>query len=158
MKYSACGWPCIDRWITNRLGEGQIVIPWGQAWTISGVVLNPTVGQRALVIQAEHLLMAERFEDAAKSYEAAGRWKEAGDARRRTRQHVVTQVHVNINELVEQLRRMGLSANYTCPVCRSPFTITGQTGPDALSKCQYCGAVIRPTDMVEALSKVVGYR
>jgi len=154
----ACSWECLDKWTRDRMSQGQVLVPWRQRWSLSGVVLDPMAARRALVIQAEHFVLAGRYEDAARSYENAGMWREAGEVRRRDRQHVVTQVHVDLNDLVEQLRRMGLSASYTCPVCRSPSRITGDTPPDALTKCQYCGTVIRSVDLVEAVTQVVGYR
>ncbi len=107
---------------------------------------------------ARQLLEAEDHEGAVRVYQDLGMWKEAGEARRAGRRQVVTQVHVNVNDLIEQLRNMGLTANYTCSVCHGPYTITGETKPDALSKCAYCGAVIRPTELVDTVAKVVGYR
>ena len=122
------------------------------------MVLGSESSYIALKLQTESYEIAERSEDAARTYEKIGMWKEAGELRRKTRQQVVTQVHVNMNDLIDQLRKMGLSANYTCPACRSPNTITGAMSPDKLSKCQYCGSIIPSTDLVEAISKVVGYR
>jgi hypothetical protein len=130
----------------------------GVGYTFYGMILAPEAAWRANKIQAEHLIVAGRYEDAAMLYEKLGLWKEAGDLRNRDRQQFVTQVQVNVNDLMQQLRAMGVSANYTCPVCRSPSVITGTTSPDALAKCQYCGAVTRPTDIVEAITKVLGSR
>jgi hypothetical protein len=111
-----------------------------------------------LKLQAESFLVAERPEDAARTYEKIGMWKEAGDLRRKARQpQVTTQVHVNMNDLIDQLRRMGLSANFTCPACRSPNTITGEMPSEKMTKCQYCGAIIPSTDLVDAIARVIGY-
>lgn len=122
------------------------------------MVLAPESAYIALKLQAESFVVAERPEDAARTYEKIGMWKEAGDLRRRGRQQVVTQVHVNMNDLIDQLRRMGVSANYNCPACHSPITITGGMSPEKLTKCQYCGSTIPTTDLVDAIAKVVGYR
>ncbi len=135
-----------------------MITQWGGGYTFLGRILSPEAAWRANRIHVEHLVVAGRYEDAAVLYEKLGMWKEAGDLRNRGRQQYITQVHVNVNDLLQQLRAMGVSASYTCPVCRSPSTITGTTSPDALAKCQYCGAVARPTDVVEAITKVLGSR
>ena len=85
-------------------------------------------------------------------------WKAAGDTRRLKAKQVVTQIHVDVNDLIAQLRSTGLSATYTCPACHSPLQITPDTKPDALTKCAHCGTVIMPTDLVQAIAQVVGYR
>ncbi len=141
----------------------------GQDWMLAGFVLASAVAQRAVTMyqqfvtqqkleHARKLIDADQIEGAAMIYQELGMWKEAGDLRRRARQQVVTQVHVDVNDLVKQLRTMGVSASYTCPVCRSPSLITGSTPPAVLAECQYCGAVTRPTDIVEAITKVLSSR
>jgi hypothetical protein len=141
----------------------------GQDWMLAGFVLAPSVAQRAVTMyedfvtqqklaHARRLIDAEQIEGAAMIYQELGMWKEAGDLRRGARQQVVTQVDVDVNDLMQQLRTMGVSASYTCPVCRSPSVITATTPPGALTKCQYCGAVTRPTDIVEAVTKVLNPR
>ncbi len=159
VSYKSCGWPCFENAARYQISRGGTVGQWGSGYTFHGMVLGSESSYIALKIQAESFVIAERVEDAARTYEKIGMWKEAGDLRRRTRQsQVVTQVHVNMNDLIDQLRKMGLSANYTCPACRSPNTITGAMPPDKLSRCQYCGSVIPSTDLVEAITEVVGYR
>lgn len=123
-----------------------------------GRVLMPEAAWRANRMHVENLVLAGRHEDAARLYEKLGMWKEAGDLRNRGRQQYVTQVHVNVNDLLEQMQRMGLSATYTCPTCRSPLSITGATRQDALTKCAYCGSMIRQTDIVDAVTRVIGSR
>src|SRR2546422_886002 len=76
--------------------------------------------------------------------------------RRRARQQTVTQVQVDINGLVEQIRKGGLSTTYTCPACKSPIAISGSTSPEALRSCAYCGSTIQTTDLARFLARVVG--
>lgn len=157
--YKSCGWPCFETAARYQISHGVTVGQWGNAYTFRGMVLSSESSYIALKIQAESFEVAERLEDAARTYEKIGMWKEAGELRRKARQpQVTTQVHVNMNDLIEQLRRMGLSANYTCPACHSPNSITGDMPPDRLTKCQYCGAIIPSTHLIEAITKVVGYR
>ncbi len=158
MPHRVCSWECFDRMATYNVGKGLAIVSSGGFWYFGSFQLVPEAAHRAIRIQAEHYLLAERHEDAARLYEAIGMWKEAGDTRRLKARQVVTQVHVDVNDLIAQLRAMGVTATYTCPACRSPFQITSDTKADALAKCAYCGAVIVPTDLVQAISKVVGYR
>ena len=156
--HHVCSWACFDRLATYNLGRGLVLAFSGGSWYFGSFQLTPEAAQRAVRIQAEHFVLAERHEDAARLYESIGMWKEAGEARRLRQRQVVTQVHVNVNDLIAQLRAMGLTATYTCPACHSPIPITPETKSEALAKCAYCGAVILPTDLVQAISKVVGAR
>ncbi len=158
VMHRVCSWDCFDRLATYNIGRGLTLTASGGVWYIGGLQLRPEAATRAVRIQADHFVLAERHEDAARLYETIGMWKEAGDTRRLKNRQVVTQIQVNVNDLIAQLRSLGLTATYTCPACRSPFPITGETKPDTLAKCPHCGAVILPTDLIQALAKVVGTR
>src|SRR2546422_491892 len=80
-----------------------------------------------LLEQARHLIEAEDHESAAGIYQSLGLWKEAGEVRRNGRRQIMTQVHVNVNDLVEQVRKAGIATDYTCPACRGHIRITGDT-------------------------------
>jgi len=149
--------------------RGVSPIPWGGAWLVQGVALQPVYASRMQQmaehhrtnlqqVHARNLIEAERFEDAAKIYDGLGKWKEAGEARRASKRTVVTQVQVDVNSLIEQVRKGGLITTYSCPACHSPIQISGSTDLSALSRCQYCGTTIQSTDLVEFLTHVVGYR
>src|SRR5574340_663578 len=156
VPHLVCSWECFDRLAYANIGRGLAMGFSGGAWYIGSYQLTPEAAQRAVRIQAQTYVLAERHEDAARLYESVGLWKEAGDTRRLKTRQVVTQIHVNVNDLVSQLRSMGLSATYTCPACRSPIEITAETKADSLAKCRHCGAILRPTDVVDAIVKVVG--
>ncbi len=164
-----CSWECFDAWASHYVSGGSHLEMFGSSPSFLGVALSPQAAGRVGAMVADHqrkwalatainYVNAERHEDAARIYETLGMHREAGEVRRAGRRQVSTQVQVNVNDLLVQLRAMGVSASYTCPVCRSPSTITGTTSPDALTKCAYCGAVARPTDVVEAITKVLGSR
>lgn len=156
LAHRVCSWACFDRLATANLSRGLTLVESGGYWYFGSYQLRPEAAQRAVRLQAEHFVLAERHEDAAQLYERIGMWKEAGQTRRLKQRQVITQVNVDLNELITQLRGLGLTATYTCPACLSPIKITAETKPDALAKCRYCGVVIRPTDLVDALMKVVG--
>lgn len=96
------------------------------------------------VIQARNFETARRYEDAAKSYESLGLWKEAGLVREKTLSHTVKHVNVNLNDLIDRLRDGGLAIPYKCRGCGATITIDGSSTLGRLYRCQYCGAT---TDM-----------
>jgi DNA-directed RNA polymerase subunit RPC12/RpoP len=164
-----CSDACFEKWVHRSLAEGYTPAPWGPSWSIQGTVLDGDFATRALRIAEAHrvdlrlryarnLLEAERSEDAAQVYDGLGMWKEAGEARRHGKKNVVTQVQVDVNSLIDQVRRGGLTTTYACPACRSPIRIDADMDVRALTRCQYCGTAIQSTDLVEFLSRVVGYR
>ncbi len=165
--YGVCSWACFDRWANLVFGQGQTPAMNGDKYTLAGLTLYPATAQRAGALfqayrtqtgldRAQKMLQAEDFEGAAREYEALGMWDKAAEARRRD--HMVTQVSVNLNQLIEQLKASGITTNYTCPSCGSRIPIAGDTNIASLATCSYCGSVIRTTDLADFLSKVVGAR
>lgn len=134
-----------------------------------GVALGPNFLARVNGMVVDHkrkwalatainMVNAERHEDAAKIYESLGMFKEAGEVRRVGRRQVTTQVHVDVNNLIDQIRRAGISTNYTCPACGGHIRIAPDTSMTKLTNCEFCGSVIQTTDLVDFLTKVTGYR
>ncbi len=167
-RYATCSWDCFDRWAWSFISRNQAPVLAGRAYDLGGIHLNPAPATRALKMYednrrrnqtdlAQKLLQAEDYEGAARVYQELGMWKEAGDARRRGRR-VVTEVQVNLNDLVEQLKKAGIATDYTCPACGGHIRISGDTSLVTLTSCEYCGSVIQTTDLVDFLAKVVGYR
>ncbi len=163
--FGVCSWACFDRWTAAVFDQGQAPAMNGDRYVLAGVTLYPATAQRAGQLfqayrtrtsldRAQKMLQAEDFEGAAREYEALGMWDKAAEARRRD--HTVTQVQVNLNELIDQLKASGVSTNYTCPSCGSRIPITGDTNLAALATCSYCGSVIRMTDLADFLTKVLG--
>ena len=168
VQYASCSWDCFDRWAWTFISRNQAPVLAGQTYDLGGIHLYPGPAARALKIYedsrrrnqtdlAQKLLQAEDYEGAARVYQDLGLWKEAGDARRQGR-HVVTEVQVNLNDLIEQLRKAGITTDYTCPACGSHIRISGETSLTTLTSCEHCGSVIQTTDLVDFLAKVVGYR
>jgi len=141
----------------------------GQDYVLGGIRLHPGTAGRAVAMaedfrrtqklaQVRNLIEAEDHESAAGIYQELGMWKEAGEVRRNARRQIVTQVHVNVNDLVDQVRKAGIATDYTCPACGGHIRITGETTLATLRNCQYCGSVVQTTDLVDFLTKVVGYQ
>ena len=163
--FGVCSWACFDQWVGLVLDQGQQPTLNGDKYILAGITLYPGTAQRAAQLFRDHrtrtgldraqkMLQAGDYEGAAQEYEALEMWDKAADARRQDR--TVTQVQVNLNQLVDQLRDAGVSTDYACPTCGSHIRITGETSLATLTTCSYCGSVIRTTDLVDFLSKVVG--
>jgi DNA-directed RNA polymerase subunit RPC12/RpoP len=96
-----------------------------------------------------------RSEDVARLCEEFGFPEEAGRIREQ-RQHItVKHVTVNINELLERLRSGGLVSVYKCPNCGGGIKISGTSSMDRLSKCEYCGTVLKTDDLVQFLQDIL---
>ena len=166
--HAACTWDCFDRWAWSFISREHAPKRFGPGYVLGGIRLHPAAAQRAVAMaedhrrrqglaHAQHLIEAEDHEGAAKIYQTLGMWKEAGEVRRSGRRQIVTQVHVNVNDLVDQVRKAGIVTDYTCPACRGHIPISGDTTLAKLRSCQYCGSAIQTTDLVEFLTRVVGY-
>ncbi len=166
--HTVCSWECFDRWTWTFISRGHAPVTFGHHYVLGGVRLHPGTAGRAVAMSEDHrrnqmleqvrnLIEAEDHESAARIYQKLGMWKEAGEVRRSGRRQIVTQVHVNVNDLVEQVRKAGIATDYTCPACRGHIRITGDTTLATLRNCQYCGSVVETTDLVDFLTKVVGY-
>ena len=167
--WASCSWPCFERWAAYHASAGADLVASGSAWTFEGLVpvqaalariqhMIAEQKQKWALASAINMINAERHEDAARIYESLGMYKEAGEVRRRGRRQVTTQVHVDVNNLIDQIKRAGISTDYTCPACGGHIRIAPDTSIAKLTSCEFCGSVIQTTDLVDFLTKVVGYR
>jgi len=167
--HTICSWECFGRWAWTFISRGHSPVVLGQDYVLGGIRLHPGTAGRAVAMaedfrrtqklaQVRNLIEAEDHESAAGIYQELGMWKEAGEVRRNARRQIVTQVHVNVNDLVDQVRKAGIATDYTCPACGGHIRITGETTLATLRNCQYCGSVVQTTDLVDFLTKVVGYQ
>jgi len=167
--YRFCSGDCFDRWAWGHIASGQAPLGRGQEWTLAGFVLRQDVASRAVTMYQNHirqlklqhakrLIDAEQTEAAAQIYQELGMWKEAGDIRRQSRRQVVTQVQVDLNGLIDQLRKAGLSTNFTCPACGGRIQISGSTFVARLHSCEFCGSAIQTADVTAFLLAVIGQR
>src|SRR3989475_5784099 len=166
--HTVCSWESFDRWAWTFISRGHAPAVLGQQYVLGGIRLHPGTAGRTVALaedfrrtqklaQVRNLTEAEDHESAAGIYQELGMWKEAGEVRRIGRRQLVTQVHVNVNDLVDQVRKAGIATDYTCPTCGGHIHITGETLA-TLRNCQHCGSVVQTTDLVDFLIKVVGYQ
>ncbi len=104
---------------------------------------------------AKDLEKAGRHEDAGKLYEEFGLIEEAGKARRQGKSQYVTNISVDLNQLLEKLKSGGLVSVYKCPNCGGSIKISGTTSTQKLSKCEYCGTVLQTDDLVNFIRDIL---
>jgi len=104
---------------------------------------------------AKDLEKAGRYEDAGKLFEEFGLIEEAGKARRQGKSQYVTNISVDLNQLLEKLKNGGLVSVYKCPNCGGSIKISGTTSTQKLSKCEYCGTVLQTDDLVNFIRDIL---
>jgi len=62
---------------------------------------------------------------------------------------------VDVNQLLEKLKAGGLVSVYKCPSCGGSIKISGATSADKLSKCEYCGTILRTDDLVDFMKSIL---
>src|SRR2546422_3890975 len=163
LYHTVCSWECFDRWAWTFISRGHAPSVIGQNYVLGGVRLHPGTAGRAVVMaedhrrgqrleEARHLIEAEDHESAAGIYQSLGMWKEAGEVRRNGRRQIVKQVHVNVNDLVEQVRKAGIATDYTCPACRGHIRITRDTTLPTLRTRPDTGPGTTPHELVALLT------
>jgi DNA-directed RNA polymerase subunit RPC12/RpoP len=64
-------------------------------------------------------------------------------------------ISINMNALLEQLKEGEFVVDYRCPTCGSNLKIDGNTDPNSLTTCSYCGSTIKPVDIVDFLKSIL---
>jgi hypothetical protein len=104
---------------------------------------------------AKDLEKAGRHEDAGKLFEEFGMIDAAGTVRKKGKAQVVTNISVDLNQLLEKLKSGGLVSVYKCPNCGGSIKISGTTSTQKLSKCEYCGTVLQTDDLVNFIRDIL---
>ena len=113
---------------------------------------NSTLETYRSAVRAEQ---AGRYEDAANEYEKLNFLDKARSLRERDKTTTVRQVQVNINHLLDQMKQGSLVVPYKCPSCYASIKISGETTPDRLTNCPYCGTTLAITDIEKFLSSIL---
>jgi DNA-directed RNA polymerase subunit RPC12/RpoP len=105
------------------------------------------------LIVVKHLVTARRFEDAAKLYEKLGMYEEAGKVRAKGGEISVkrTEVSVDLNTLLREVKEGGIVVVYRCPNCGGKVKVSKETSVDSLKYCEHCGSKIETMDLAEFL-------
>ncbi len=106
--------------------------------------------RQAMEIRARNLETSYRLDEAAFLYDRLGMFDDAVRCRRKRGEEVSRHIHVNANDIFEQLQRHGTAIPYLCMKCHGMIDIDGTKNRH--TKCPYCGA---PVDF-ENLKRAAG--
>jgi len=103
--------------------------------------------------QAENLERAGRRQEAARIYERFGMYDEARKLRDREREVIVrkTDISVNLNALLQQVKDGGIVVVYRCPNCGGKLKVSKGTSVESLKVCEHCGSEIEALDLADFL-------
>ncbi|MEJ2241743.1 MAG: hypothetical protein P8Y18_06345, partial [Candidatus Bathyarchaeota archaeon] len=113
--------------------------------------------KKTLLRKAEIFLEVKRFEEAAKIYEDLGMYKEAGAARTKNKQLLIrnTEITVDLNKLLNQIKDGGLIVVYRCPHCNAPLKVNNESNIESITVCSHCNTKIATIDVVDFLKAAV---
>jgi rRNA maturation endonuclease Nob1 len=100
-----------------------------------------------------------RYEEAALFYEGLAEryddeklFDKAKELREIARSPHIKVTSVNINELINQLNRIGFAVSYRCPNCSANLDIKDEKVP---SECEYCGSKIEKVNLPDIIKKAL---
>lgn len=130
--------------------------PW---WDPNGKILwmFEKFHTKAKTALAQNLEKCGRTQDAAKIYEDLRMYDKSRELRERDRQIFVkkTDVSINLNALLQQVKDGGLVAIFRCPHCGGKLKINDKTTVNSLRTCEHCGSEIEAMDLADFLKTVL---
>jgi hypothetical protein len=105
------------------------------------------------LIQAKHYETLHEFENAAKIYRDFRMYEEAGKVRGKRNEFVVrkTDISLNLNALLQQVKDGGIVAIYRCPHCNGKLKISNKSTLNSIRTCEHCGSEIEAMDLADFL-------
>jgi len=112
---------------------------------------------KARTALAQNLEKCGRTQDSAKIYEDLRMYDKARELRERDRHIMVkkTDVSINLNALLQQVKDGGLVAIFRCPHCGGKLKVIDKTTPNSLKNCEHCGSEIESIDLADFLKTVL---
>jgi DNA-directed RNA polymerase subunit RPC12/RpoP len=109
------------------------------------------------LIQAKHFETLREFENAAKIYKRLGMYEEAGKIRAKRDELTIkrTDISLNLNALLQQVKDGGIVAVYRCPHCGGKLKISETTTITSLKICEHCGSEIESMDLADFFKTVL---
>jgi len=118
-----------------------------------GETLRRILEKRVRLKVAQNLIRVGNFEAAARIYEKLGLYDEAGKVRASYREIKIkkTEITVDLNKLVQQIRESGIVLVYSCPNCGGKLQISKETTVGSLKVCPYCGSELEVMKLADFL-------
>jgi hypothetical protein len=131
---------------------GFAAFPW---WYASGKPLwmFTKYHTNAKTALAQNLEKCGRTQDAARVYEDLRMYDKSRELREKDRQILVkkTDVSINLNALLQQVKDGGLVAIFRCPHCGGKLKISEKTTLNSLRTCEHCESEIESMDLADFL-------
>lgn len=107
----------------------------------------------ATMTLASNLEEAGRLLDAAEIYDNLQMYGKARKLREKEKHIIVkrTDISVDLNRLIQQLRDGGIVVVYRCPNCSGKLKIDKDTSVESLKVCEYCGSEIETLELADFL-------
>jgi len=112
---------------------------------------------KARTTLAQNLEKCGRTQDSAKIYEDLRMYDKARELRERDRHIMVkkTDVAINLNALLQQVKDGGIVAIFRCPHCGGKLKVGDKTTLNSLKNCEHCGSEIESMELAEFLKTVL---
>jgi uncharacterized protein with PIN domain len=106
---------------------------------------------------AQNLEKCGRIQDAAKVFEDLRMYDKSRELREKDRQIFVkkTDVSINLNALLQQVKDGGVVAVFRCPHCGGKLKINDKTTMNSLRTCEHCGSEIEAVDLADFFKTVL---
>ena len=112
-----------------------------------------TFKAKARTALAQNLEKCGRTADAAKVFEELRMYDKARELREKDRHIVVkkTDISINLNSLLQQVKEGGIVAVFRCPHCGGKLRIESKTTLNSLKTCERCVSEIESMDLADFL-------
>ena len=128
-------------------------IPYWDYTTRKSIWLYGKFYNKAKLALAENLEKCGRTQDAARIFEELQMYDKSKALRDSDRHIIVknTNVSVNLNALLQQIKDGGIVAVFRCPFCGGKLKVNESTTLDNLKHCEHCGSEITSMDLADFL-------
>ena len=118
-----------------------------------GNMLWEMLEKHVKLVLVKNLITTRNFETAAKYYEEIGMYEEAGKTRAMDKEIRIkkTEVSIDLNSLLSQIKDGGIVVVYRCPHCGGKLRVDKDVSTDKLKVCEHCGSEIETVDLAELL-------
>jgi DNA-directed RNA polymerase subunit RPC12/RpoP len=132
--------------------DRYVAFPWWDSLN-NPLWMAQSSANNAKLALAQNLEKCGRNADSAKVFEELRMYDKARELREKERHIIIkkTDVSVNINALLQQIKDNGLVAIYRCPHCGGKLKIDKNVSMDKLTVCEHCGSEIEAMDLADFL-------